>query len=63
LKQQGYDVTAGFMINYLAPEGEKCPTVEDIEEAKKVAKYLDIPFFTFDYIEEYENKVLNYMYE
>lgn len=63
LKKQGYDVTAGFMINYLASEWEFCPTKEDIEEAKKVAEYLKIPFFTFDYVEEYEKKVLNYMYE
>ncbi len=63
LKKQGYDVTAGFMINYLAPEWEYCPTLEDIEVAKEVAAYLDIPFFTFDYIDEYEKKVLNYMYE
>ena len=34
-----------------------------VEEAKKVAAYLDIPFFTFDFREEYEAKVLNYMYE
>jgi len=51
------------MINYLAPEGEYCPTREDIEVAKEVAAYLDIPFFTFDYRDEYEEKVLNYMYE
>jgi tRNA-uridine 2-sulfurtransferase len=63
LKEQGYDVTAGFMINYLAPEGEVCPTREDIEVAKEVATYLQIPFFTFDYCDEYEQKVLNYMYE
>ena len=63
LKQEGHDVTAGFMINYLAPEGEHCPTEEDIEVAKEVAKFLDIPFFTFDYRDEYEEKVLNYMYE
>lgn len=63
LKKEGYDVTAGFMINYLAPEGEFCPTLWDLEEAKKVAEYLEIPFFTFDFREEYENKVLNYMYE
>ena len=63
LKKAGYDVTAWFMINYLAPEWEYCPTKDDIEEAKKVAKFLDIPFFTFDYREEYEKKVLNYMYE
>jgi len=63
LKKAGYDVTAWFMINYLAPEWEKCPTLEDIEAAKEVAKFLDIPFFTFDYRKEYEEKVLNYMYE
>jgi tRNA-uridine 2-sulfurtransferase len=63
LKQQWHDVTAGFMINYLAPQWEHCPTQQDLEEAKKVAEYLDIPFFTFDFREEYEQKVLNYMYE
>ncbi|MBF0913891.1 tRNA 2-thiouridine(34) synthase MnmA [Candidatus Gracilibacteria bacterium] len=63
LKEQGYDVTAGFMINYLAPEGEYCPTKEDLEEAKKVASFLEIPFFTFDYRKDYEKKVLDYMYE
>lgn len=63
LKKQGYDVTAWFMINYLAPEWEYCPTKEDLEEAKKVAKFLDIPFFTFDYRETYTEKVLWYMYD
>lgn len=63
LKKQWHEVTAWFMINYLAPEGEYCPTLEDIEVAKEVAEYLEIPFFTFDYREEYEQKVLNYMYE
>jgi len=62
LKEQWHDVTAGFMINYMAPEWEVCPTREDIIVAKEVAEYLDIPFFTFDYREEYENKVLEYMY-
>lgn len=63
LKEAWYDVTAWFMINYLAPEWEYCPTLEDIEVAREVASYLDIPFFSFDYIQEYEQKVLNYMYE
>ncbi|MDD2907086.1 MAG: tRNA 2-thiouridine(34) synthase MnmA [Candidatus Gracilibacteria bacterium] len=63
LKEAGYDVTAGFMINYLAPEGEYCPTKEDLEVAKEVAAYLNIPFFTFDYRETYAEKVLGYMYE
>ena len=63
LKEKGFDVTAGFMINYLAPEWEYCPTKDDLEEAKRVAKYLDIPFFTFDFRDTYSEKVLWYMYE
>ena len=63
LKKQWYDVTAWFMINYMAEEGEFCPTKEDIEVAKEVASYLDIPFFTFDYRNTYTEKVLWYMYE
>lgn len=63
LKKEWYDITAWFMINYLAPEWEYCPTLDDIKVAKEVAEYLQIPFFTFDYREEYETKVLNYMYD
>ncbi len=63
LKEQWYDVTAWFMINYLAPEGEYCPTQDDLKVAKEVAAYLDIPFFTFDYRETYTEKVLGYMYD
>ena len=63
LQKQGYDVTAWFMINYLDEENPNCPTKVDIKVAKEVAEYLKIPFFTFDYREEYEEKVLNYMYE
>lgn len=63
LKEQWYEVTAGFMINYLAPEWAVCPTREDMVVAKEVAQYLWIPFFTFDYRDEYESKVLEYMYE
>ena len=63
LKKQGHDVTAGFMINYLDEQNPNCPTREDIVIAKEVAEYLEIPFFTFDYRDEYEEKVLNYMYE
>ena len=63
LKKQWYNVTAWFMINYLAPEWEYCPTKEDLEIAKQVAKFLDIQFFTFDFRDDYEKKVLNYMYE
>ena len=63
LKKQGHDVTAGFMVNYRDPENPNCPTRIDKEEARKVAKYLEIPFKVFDYVDKYEEKVLNYMYE
>lgn len=62
LKKAGYDVTAWFMINYLAPEWEYCPAKDDLKVAKEVAAFLEIPFFTFDYRDFYEEKVLNYMY-
>ncbi len=63
LKKQGYEVTAGFMINYREPENPNCPTRIDKAEAKKVAKFLDIPFLELDFVDDYTQKVLNYMYE
>ena len=63
LKKQWYDITAWFMINYMADEWEFCPTKEDIKVAKEVAAFLDIPFFIFDYRDTYTEKVLWYMYD
>lgn len=34
-----------------------------MEAAREVARYLDIPFFTFDFREEYEKRVLKYLFE
>lgn len=55
------------MVNYLdeAESGEispSCPTRADLAEAKKVAEFLDIPFYTFDYREEYESRIIEYIY-
>jgi tRNA U34 2-thiouridine synthase MnmA/TrmU len=55
-------VSAGFMINYLTDD-DSCPTRLDMAVATEVAEYLDIPFFTFDFIEEYEKKVLRYIFD
>lgn len=64
LQQQWYEVYGWFMINYMAPEWEYCPTKEDLEEAKKVSKHLWLKdFYIFDFKDEYEKRVLNYMYE
>jgi tRNA-specific 2-thiouridylase len=34
----------------------------NLEEAKKVAEFLKLPFFTFDYREEYEKRIVEYIY-
>ncbi len=76
LKEAGYDVSCGFMINYLEDEslrplgtplvkggqGGYCPTRIDLEEARKVAEFLNLPFYTFDYREEYEKRIVEYIY-
>ncbi len=62
LKEQGYEVACGFMINYLDEENESCPTRVDLEVARQVALFLDLPFYTFDYREEYEKRIIDYIY-
>lgn len=62
LKEAWHDVSAGFMINYLDEENPTCPTKEDLSVAKDVAGFLGIPFYTFDYREEYEKRIIDYIY-
>lgn len=62
LKKQGFDVACGFMINYLEEDNSTCTTRIDLEEARKVAQYLQLPFYTFDYREEYEKRIIDYIY-
>ncbi len=62
LREQGHEVSCGYMINYLDEDNPTCPTKIDLEEAKKVAEYLGLPFYTFDYREEYERRIVDYIY-
>ena len=62
LKQQGHEVSAGFMINYTT-EDPLCTTKQDLKVATEVAQYLDIPLFTFDFVQEYERQIVSYIYE
>jgi tRNA-specific 2-thiouridylase len=50
------------MINYLEEDNPTCTTRIDMEEARKVAEFLGLPFFTFDYREEYEKRIIDYIY-
>lgn len=64
LKEQGYDVVAGFMKNYADESNPNCHTREDRNEAIKVAQYLGIQdFMVFDFRQEYEERIINYIYE
>lgn len=63
LQKEGYEVVAWFMKNYISEE-EDCPTREDRDEAIKVAEFLWIKeFIIFDFRKEYNNKVVEYIYE
>jgi tRNA-uridine 2-sulfurtransferase len=55
-------VHAGFMINYLT-DSPDCTTRADLEVAREVARFLEIPFFTFDYQNAYEERIINHIYE
>lgn len=65
LKQQGYDVTAVYMINWKDTVGTlsgACPYEEDVLIARLVARKLDIPFKVVDLSETYRHQVVDYMF-
>lgn len=62
LKQQGFDVVGGFMKNYIS-ESWTCTTYNDSQEAIKVAEFLWIELISFDMQKEYNQKVVNYIYD
>lgn len=64
LKEQGYDVVAGFMKNYADESNPNCHTREDRNTAIQVAQHLGIQdFIIFDFRQEYEERIINYIYE
>ena len=63
LKEQWYEVVAGFMKNYVDEENPNCSTYKDANEAIKVAKFLWIEILSFDLRQEYEDKIIKYIYD
>jgi tRNA-uridine 2-sulfurtransferase len=57
LKEAGYDVTGVFLRCFNL---DGCAEY-DAEDARLVAEYLNIPFYTFDLEKEYKEKVVDYM--
>ena len=71
LKEQGYDVVAGFMRNWDALANNDylgnptvndpmCPQEKDYEDAQKVAAKLGIPLYRVDFVKEYWDAVFSY---
>jgi tRNA-specific 2-thiouridylase len=59
LKEQGYDVVGVFM---------KCYNIDgcaeaDAEDARRVAEHIGIPFYVWDFEQEYKDRVVQYMIE
>lgn len=66
LKEQGYDVIAIFMRNWVDDDviiSDECPWIEDSNDALLVADKLDIPFHVIDFSSEYKERIVDYMFK
>lgn len=62
LKQQGYDCIGVTMKLYqndtVGRKGHTCCALEDVEDAKSVARRLGIPHYTFNFCEVFDRQVI-----
>lgn len=65
LVEQGHEVAAGYMKNWINDEGipGDCPWEQDIEDARAVAKTLGIEFRVIDLIDAYRARIVDYLVE
>ena len=61
LQQEGHEVVAGFMKNYVSERGN-CTTYNDSVDAIKVAEFLGIEIRSFDLQKEYHERIIDYIY-
>lgn len=63
LLQQGKEVVGGYMKNWINEENVigNCPWQQDIEDARKVADHLGIEFRVVNLMQEYRDKIVNYL--
>lgn len=65
LKQQGHDVAAAYMRTWMDETGSgilaDCPWEEDIRYARAVCSHLGIPFEIINLINQYREKVVQYL--
>ncbi|MBI2627943.1 MAG: tRNA 2-thiouridine(34) synthase MnmA [Candidatus Niyogibacteria bacterium] len=64
-KEERFDIIGAHMICWkdavARAKNERCAAERDAEDARRVADKLDIPFYVFDFTEEYREKVFDYM--
>jgi len=65
LVEQGHDVAAGYMKNWINDEGipGDCPWEQDIEDGRAIARSLGIEFRVIDLIDSYRNRIVDYLVE
>ena len=61
LKSQGYNVTGVFMKNWDEPdENGVCTATADYDDVRSVAGFLDIPYYTVNFMRQYHDRVFSY---
>ncbi|MDA7922487.1 tRNA 2-thiouridine(34) synthase MnmA [Verrucomicrobiales bacterium] len=63
LLEQGYEVVGGYMKNWTNEEGlpGDCPWEQDIRDAREVCEYLGIEFRILSLMDEYRDRVVEYL--
>lgn len=63
LVEQGHEVVAGYMKNWINAEGlpGDCPWEQDIEDARAVSRALGIEFRVIDLIDSYRRRIVDYL--
>jgi tRNA-specific 2-thiouridylase len=65
LVEQGHEVVGAYMKNWINEEGipGDCPWEEDLNDAGKVAETLGIQFRVVDLIDQYRERIVDYLLE
>jgi tRNA U34 2-thiouridine synthase MnmA/TrmU len=65
LIEQGHEVAAGYMKNWINDEGipGDCPWQQDIEDAHAVCRTLGIELRVIDLIDSYRGRIVDYLIE
>jgi len=63
LKEQGHAVCGAYMKNWIDEDGSvgRCPWMEDIDDARRVAEQVGIPFQVVNLMRDYREKVVQYL--